>query len=143
MKYPKFYWNKNIDTCVCTIKYENKLFTGTAQCHPDDEDMKSKLTGEIIAELRANIASLTYQRDYELLPQLKALKQLYYSINQNKDFNPKSIEAKALYRYIKRTEDELSMAKDIIKDLKLELKTYIDTKEKFYQEIRRKRKLNS
>ena len=140
MKYPKFYWNEEFTHCICEKKYNNKIFQGHAYCHPNDEDFKNHLTGEIIAELRAAIEVLRYERDFEVRPQLKTLKQLYNSIKHNKHFNPKSIEAKALFKHIKRLEEDLEMIKSLIADQKQQLKDYIDRKEKLYQDIRRKRK---
>ena len=42
-------------TSICEMIYDNKTFIGTAQCHPDDEDVASERVGAIIAESRAAI----------------------------------------------------------------------------------------
>lgn len=139
MKYPIFKWDNENKICICDIKYNNLIFSGTAKCHPDDQDMVSELTGGIIAELRANIKCLCHQRDCEIKPKLQAIRQVYYSINQNQEFNPKSFEAKAIFKHMKFLEKELKDIRLEIKNLKLELKTYIALKEEFYQEVRRRR----
>ena len=97
-KQPEYFWNEEHGIASASIYYKNYTFTGKAYCHPEDRDMMSKLTGQTIAEMRATIKYLKFVRDCELQPQLKALKQLYYSMNYSKHFDPKSYEAKMLYK---------------------------------------------
>lgn len=135
-KQPEYFWCEENGTAFCTIFYNNYTFTGEAQCHPDDRDMMSKLTGQTIAEMRATIKYLRFIRDCELQPQLKALKQLYYSMNYSKYFNPKSYEAKMLYRQINILKEDLTNIKIEITNIKTSLKEYIERKEKDHQKIR-------
>lgn len=135
-KQPEYFWNEENGTAFCTIYYNKYSFMGEAQCHPDDRDMMSKLTGQTMAEMRAIIKYLRFIRDCELQPQLKALKQLYYSMNYSKYFNPKSYEAKMLYRQINITKEDLSNISIEISNIKKSLKEYIERKEKDHQKIR-------
>ena len=91
MKKEKVIYNYNEDTGIafCTIYEYGLEFMGAALCHPDDKDMKSERTGCEIANRRAYIHLLCHERDNIIAPQLKALKQLYYSINKSKNFNKK------------------------------------------------------
>lgn len=135
-KQPEYFWNKENGTAFCTIYYNKYSFMGEAQCHPDDRDMMSKLTGQTMAEMRATIKYLRFIKDCELQPQLKALKQLYYSMNYSKYFNPKSYEAKMLYRQINIVKEDLSNINIEISNIKKSLKEYIERKEKDHQKIR-------
>jgi hypothetical protein len=54
----KFDYHNGVATCK--IKYKNKLFTGTAVCHPEDKDFEGERTGLYIAETRAVIQGLRH-----------------------------------------------------------------------------------
>lgn len=133
---PEYTWSERYGTATCTLFYKNYEFTGVANCHPDDQDMMSKLTGQTIAEYRATLQYLRFIRDCELQPQLKALKQLYYSMKHSKYFNPKSYEAKMLYRQINILKDDLKENKYLIDFTKKELEAYLTTKERDHKQLR-------
>lgn len=135
-KQPEYFWNSEQGMAFCTIYYNQYTFTGEAQCHPDDKDMMSKLTGQTIAEFRATIKYLRFVRDCELRPQLKSLKQLYYSMKHSKHYNKKSYEAKMLYRQIRFLEEDIDVVNIELDNLKQSLKEYIVLKEKDHQQIR-------
>ena len=71
-------------------------FTGVAYCHPDDLDFASERTGLFIAESRAIIKVLIFQRDHEIKPALATLNHLYSNMRTSKYYNPKSYEAKMI-----------------------------------------------
>jgi hypothetical protein len=135
-KQPEYTWSERYGTATCTLFYKNYEFTGIANCHPDDQDMMSKLTGQTIAEYRATLQYLRFIRDCELQPQLKALKQLYYSINHSKHFDPKSYEAKMLYRQINHLTEDLKENKYLIDLTKSQLEAYLITKERDHKQLR-------
>lgn len=135
-KQPEYTWSERYGTATCTLFYKNYEFTGIANCHPEDKDMMSKLTGQTIAEFRATIKYLRFVRDCELRPQLKSLYQLYYSINRSKNYNKKSYEAKMLYRQIRFLKEDIAVVSEEIDNLKQSLKEYITLKEKDHQQIR-------
>ena len=99
----------------------------------------SEKVGCEIAYCRAAIESLKYERDYIIKPSLKALKQLYYSMNRSKYFNPKSYETKMLRRQIECWEFDLLTVNEMIDTERVWLKNYIDTKEALYINLRIKR----
>ena len=135
-KQPEYTWSERYGTATCTLFYKNYEFSGVANCHPDDQDMMSKLTGQTIAEYRATLKYLRFIRDCELQPQLKSLKQLYYSMNHSKYFNPKSYEAKMLYRQINHLTEDLKENKYLIDLTKSELEAYLTTKERDHKQLR-------
>lgn len=139
MKNVVYEWQPEEGLAICKVYYNNIEFKGTASCHPDDIDMCSKMTGQTIAELRAEIKKLQHIRDNELRPQLKVLNQLYYAMNRSKEYNKKSYESKMLYRAIKNISNELDMIKEMLDNDRKFLKEYIDLKDIYYKNIRSRR----
>lgn len=135
MKY-EYDWSPEFGVATCTIYDHDKKFYGAARCHPDDEDMKNRLAGQNIAEARASVQYLKHIRDNELRPQLKILKQLYYSMNRSKHFNRKSYEAKMLFRQINRITKDIEDVNRDINTLKIMIKNYIEQKDEEYKKIR-------
>lgn len=136
---PIFHYDKETGCSTCVIETKYGKFSGTACCHPGDMDMASEKVGCEIAYSRAAIDSLKYERDNVIKPSLKALKQLYYSMNRSKRFNPKSYEYKMLKRQIECWEFDLAMIGDMIDTERTWIRDYINTKEALYQNIRANR----
>ena len=101
--------------------YDNNItITASAQCAPEDKDIQSPFFGVDLAETRAWRKYYAYIRENRIKPQLNVLKQLYYTMKHSTQFNPKSYEAKMLFRQIKFQEEDLAYIKQEIKDLKRE-----------------------
>ena len=136
---PIFNWDEETGISSCIVSDGEKVYTGFAQCHPDDEDMKGQKTGCEIAFRRARINALRGYRD-ELKIQLKALNQLYYSMNRSTKFNEKSYENRMLYRQIRMINFDLTTTKEMIATEQENLRTYIKEKDEFYNKTRMRRK---
>ena len=135
-KEPHFEWDENLGQATCIIEdSQQRVFFGLATCHGNDMDMKSRRTGEEIAFRRARMDYLRQQRD-DILLELKALKQLYYSMNQSKRFNPKSYENTMLQRQIRIKTFDLDTIKEMLASERESLKNLIDEKDKFYKQVR-------
>lgn len=143
-KEPVFEWNEEIGQAYCVITdKKDRVFVGTATCHPDDADMKSRRTGEEIAFRRARIESMRAVRS-DLQNELDALNQLYYSMKQSTRFNPKSYENIMLQRRIRATTFDLDTIKEMLATERENLRNLIQEKDKFYNQIRAHRnKVNS
>lgn len=137
-KQPEGIWNEETGTATVNIFYNDKIFTGVAQCHADDMDFCSSKTGFYIAESRAAIALYQYRRD-ELKQQLAALNQLYYTMNKSTHFNPKSYEATMLWRQINFVKADLANIKIMITRLKEDLREYLRLKEELRTKLRKNR----
>lgn len=137
MKQSEFYFENGIAKCVLHNKYGT--FKGEAKCHPDDFDMESEKVGCEIAYSRATINSLIHARDNVIIPSLKALKQLYYSMNRSKYYNKKSYESKMLWSQIQNWQTDLDTVKSMLATERKMLNDYINTKEALYQNIRKQR----
>lgn len=135
----EYFWNDEAGLAECHIHYKKYTFCGIALCHPEDEDMKSRLTGEKIAEARATAAYLKHVRDHELRPQLKALMDYYHTMYKNAAFSEISYENKILQRKIHFLEDDLETINKTIVLVNKNLTDFLSQKEKLYQKIRSKR----
>ena len=133
----KFYEQTGISTCK--LIYKNKTFIGKAKCHKDDQDMKSEKVGCEIAYYRAIIEALKYERDSIIKPSLKALRQLYYSMNRSKRFNSKSYENKMLWSQIYNWQLDLDAVNLLLATTREMLRNYIETKENLYKSVRMNR----
>ena len=138
---PTFEWNAETGIAICIIHTPFGDFGGSATCHTDDKDMMSEKVGCEIAYHRATIKMLTYQRDCQIKPALKALKQLYYSMKHSKQFNKNSYEAKMLWGQIRNWTCDLDTINEMITTIKTMLKDYIEIKEHLYQHIRKQRQI--
>ena len=137
---PKVEWHEEIGTAVCSITdVYNRTHIGTAVCHPEDFDFMSEKTGCEIANRRAEIKALKSHIQNELKPRLRALKQLYYSMNKSKYFNENSYENKILQSQIHLIINELDTTKEIIAELEYDLIEYINKKDEFYRRLRKMR----
>ena len=135
---PIFHWDEETGVSSCILSDGERVYTGFAHCHPDDEDMKGEKTGCEIALRRAKIAALRGYRD-ELKIRLSALNQYYYSINKSHKFNEKSYENKMLQRQIRQINFDLDTTKEMIATEELSLRAYIKSKDVFYTQTRKRR----
>ena len=138
-KKPQFMWDEKTGVAVCILQGEYGTFSGEASCHPDDQDMMSEKVGCEIAYSRAMIESLLHIKNNIIKPSLGSLKQLQYSMKHSKKFNPKSYESKMLWGQIQNWEDDLATINAILATERKMLRNYIQTKELFYQSIRKQR----
>ena len=141
---PQIEWEEDIGLASCTLTdtYDRK-YIGTSICHPDDLDMMNEKTGCEIAHRRAEIMMLKGYVKNELKPRLRALKQLYYSMNRSQYFNEKSYENKMLQSQIRVIKNELDTTNEIIAELEYDLSRYLNEKDEFYKKVRRHRKIES
>ena len=139
MKQPKFEWNPEEGIATCTIyDSDNQGHVGVAKCHADDADMMNEKTGLDIAYQKAVIEGYkAYKRKCSI--ELKALKQLYYSMKHSKKYNKKSYESIMLYRQMKIKEEDIAAAQSLISVAKMNLKMFISQKDAFYKTVRKRR----
>lgn len=135
---PIFHWDETSGKAACIVSDGEKVYTGFAQCHPDDRDMTSEKTGCEIALRRAKINALRGYRD-ELKIRLSALNQYYHSMNMSHRFNEKSYENKMLQRQIRQIKFDLDTTKEMIAGEELSLRAYIKSKDVFYTQTRKRR----
>ena len=127
---------------VCYIYNGDLVFKGEACCCFEDRDFCSEITGCTIAGMRADIKYLKWVKENEIKSPLKAFKHLASCITSSNKFNKNHYESKMLYKTIKKYEDDLKNINAEIKNIKEDLKFYIDEKDKLYQRLRNKVKAN-
>lgn len=133
---PTFEWVEELGQATCIIEdKQGHIFIGTATCHTDDQDMKSRRTGEEIAYRRARIEQMQHIRENVKL-ELQALNQLYYSMKHSTHFNPKSYENKMLQRQIRGKTFDLDTIKEMLATERENLKNMLQEKDKFYNQVR-------
>lgn len=134
-------WNNELGLAQCIITDKSNGITfkgyGKAQCHDEDEDFKSHMTGMYIATCRAQIDILRQKRDYDMKPGLMALKHLQSTMINSKLYNPTSYESQRLTSEIMNMEKEIEYLNSNIQDLKEGLKIYLEHKEALYQNLRK------
>ena len=136
---PRFEWDEEKGIATCTIYYKNKKYTGSATCHELDNDMKSEKAGTQLAIWRAEIDYYKHIKNDEILPSIRALKHLYSTMVQSKQFNENSYENKRLWKQIRSYEADLTVINHELAVLKENIKDYIQEKDKFYKQIRKHR----
>lgn len=136
-------WDEEYRHAYCGIKTpDGNTVVGEAICHPQDVDMVSEKTGCTIAERRAYIKYMQYQKENILKPELKALKKFYNVVNQSKYYDEQDYTNQMLIRHIKRLEEDIASLKQEIETEKINLRDYISTKDTFYQEVRKRRQID-
>ena len=120
MSYKTSYkWNKESGEAIAKIEdTDGNIFIGIAKCHPDDAAHKSEYLGTEIAEIRARMNMIRHIRDTEIKPALKALKHVQANMETNKQYNPRSYEARTVRRQIKIKEADLKAIKELIESYK-------------------------
>ena len=134
-------WDAEHGVFRCVIPYKASSGAefegiGIAECHPDDSDFMSELTGSVIAGYRAEIDLIKKINKYEINPAIVALKHVYCSMYHSKKYNPNNYEAIRLKKELAHLMDEYAENKIAIQNLRDYLSQYINDKDKFYQKVR-------
>jgi hypothetical protein len=123
-------WDKEHGLSICTIEYNGFKFYGYAQCCPEDEEFKSEMTGGNISTWRAEVAVMKHIKRCEIEPKIAALRHVYFTMAHSKQYNPKSYEARRLFREYQNLLDDLDEINAEIKDTENLLKDYIESKDR-------------
>ena len=134
--YPKYEWNSEYGFATCTLLIDGVEISGSAYCALEDKDFMSEKVGMEIAEKRAIINGMKYTVKYNLLPQIKVLKQVIQQIESSKKFNSRDYEYKMIRRQLKIKESDMAEFKRQIADLEAYLKSYIRVKDDVHKRLR-------
>lgn len=142
------HWDEEHGVTRCILNYTTPAGIllqgiGIAECHPEDAEFMSELTGSMIAEYRAEIDLIKKINNYEIKPAIVALKHVYCTMRHSKKYNEKSYEAIRLKKELAHLMDELEENKLVIKDIRHNLNQYIDKKDKLYRDIKNRAKINN
>lgn len=139
----QYKWNEETNTATVSCETLNgEILSASATCHPDDADMCSRQTGNIVAEFRLLIKCHQYEKNNILRPQLKILYHLKSLYERDPNYNEHSYENKMLRKQIRIVEEEIEATKKDIENIRKELKDFIDCKDSFYRKVRKHRGQN-
>lgn len=132
-----FTYDPELHRTTCKRNVHNKVYIGTAQCHPHDYDFENKLTGQHYAYTRSMLKEMCALRD-EYKIQLKALLHLQNIFEQNcNTFSDESYYLRKQIQFIQRDIDDM---KYLIQATRNDLRTTIQEKDKLYDKLRSGRK---
>jgi hypothetical protein len=134
--YPKYTWDAHYGFAECTILVDGMEISGSAYCAKEDREFMSEKVGMELAEKRAIINGMKYTVKYNLLPQIKVLKQVLQQIESSKKFNPQNYEYKMIRRQLKIKEADMAEFKRQIADLEAYIKSYIRIKDDVHKRLR-------
>lgn len=123
---------------TCDFRFEGKVFTGHANCLPEDMEFWSENVGCFIAQTKAELKAMRYMRA-EARKELKVLVDFQKRLECCKNYNSKSFEARRLRKEIYLYKNKIENISNSINDTELYLKDYIKGKENLYQKLRAKR----
>lgn len=131
-----FEYQESSGIVICKITIDNRIYVGSARCHPDD--IYAKRVGEKLSYDRASIKYLREKRN-ELIMQLKGLRHLLSIYNQSSRVKKENYEYKMLSRQIVALENDIYEIKYVIDEIKEVDKQYV----KNYTRIIQREKANS
>lgn len=132
-----FDYDPDLHRTTCKRSVHNKIYIGTAQCHPHDYDFENTLTGQHYAYTRSMLKEMCDRRD-EYKIQLKTLKHLYNIFEQNCG-DCSSSECYYLRQQMKYIQRDIEEIKDLIKETRNDLRSTIAEKDRLYSKLREKR----
>lgn len=132
-----FDYDPKLHRTTCRRLVHNKLYVGTAQCHPHDYDFENKLTGQHYAYTRSMLKEMCDRRD-EYRIQLKTLKHLYNIFEQNCG-DCSSSECYYLRKQIQYVQRDIDEMKYLIRSTRNDLRTTISEKDRLYTKLRESR----
>jgi len=134
---PDFKWDEDNGLSILVIYDDkNRAFTGIAECHKDDSDMKNEKTGYEIALQRAEL-SLYKQHIKDLKAERKVLQTLCSTYKAHPKFNKEDWEFKILAKKIASLSEDIATFQGIVKQRQYDLDAYLRMKDGFYQKVRK------
>ena len=130
MRFLKGDFNAATGISTVVIEHMNHEFIGTAKLHPEDINFGSSYTGCTLAELRATIKALKYERK-QVHRQTKEWTRFLNACTGCKKFNRYSNTAKVVFRQYNRQVKYMNDLAEEIKKLKNDETTIIKTRDKY------------
>jgi hypothetical protein len=134
-------WDEEKGIATYTIKHKGAVIQGFATCHEEDSDMKNKMTGFTLAEMRCTIKYLKHIKNNELKPQLIAYKHFLSLLKQDKNYDENSYSVVLLLKQINRIEEEITIFNNEISEITKMLDDYLEQKKILYTQLKRAKKI--
>ena len=116
-------------------------FFGSANCHPEDKKNASEYAGCALAELRATLAALKYERKFAKMKSDEAL-DFVKACEGYAKFDPESDTAKVMYRQLNRRIKRVNDLTDQINDLLEKIKTFGQRRQIILNALKRKKEMS-
>ena len=113
MKFINSYFNSDCGNSTVIIQHLGKKFVGTACIHPDEKEKASSYAGCQIAEIRAEILALKYERKLKKT-ETDAMIKFVHACECYKFFNKEENSARVVYRQLNRRIAEVNKLTDEI-----------------------------
>lgn len=123
------------------MQHFGKKFYGFANLHPDDAENASEYAGCTLAELRATLAALKYERKIAKKKSDEAIDFIKACEGYAK-FDPESDTAKVMYRQLNRRIKRVNDLTDQINDLLEEIKVFAQKRQIILNAIKRKKEMS-
>ena len=120
---------------IAVVKTKYGTFTGVARLHPDDAEYESQFEGCKYAEYRAMIKAGKEELK-ELRQRLKGLEILQRDLQDGKEYNSMSFEARRLRKRIYEYKSEIQTMEHTIKNSEKLISNSWDSRKKMLDKIR-------
>lgn len=137
MKYHTSNYNSENNAAMVWVQHLGHIFSGTAHAHPEEE-YPSEFVGCEVAERRAVISALTYERKLAK-EDLKKYQDFVKACECYKNWNKEDPSAKIVYRQLNRRIKQVNDLTEEIKNCEDLLKRYLVTREVLKKRLKEKK----
>lgn len=124
-----------------TMQHLGKKFIGIAYLHTNDKNNASEYAGCALAELRATVKALKYERTIAKKKSDEAL-DFVKACEGYAKFNPKSDTAKVIYRQLNRRIKRVNNLTDEINELLEEIRTFGQRRQIVLEAIKKRKEMS-
>ena len=135
MKFITSSYNAETGEMKVIMQHLGKKFVGIAKTHPEDMEMASELTGGTLAEIRATIKALKYERKLAKEKSDAAL-DFVKSVTCYSKFNSEDASAKSMYRQLNQRIKKVNDLADEINELYDTLDTLLALRKKYINKLK-------
>lgn len=135
MKFITSSYNAETGEMKVIMQHLGKKFVGIAKTHPEDMEIASELTGGTLAEIRATIKALKYERKLAKEKSDAAL-DFVKSVTCYSKFNSEDASAKSMYRQLNQRIKKVNDLADEINELYDTLDTLLALRKKYVNKLK-------
>ena len=141
MEFVNSTYDSESGTSIVIMRHMGERFLGTAYVHPKDMENASEYAGCNLAELRATVKALKYERRLAKYRADEAIDFLK-SCECYKNFDKESPTAKVIYRQVNRRIKRVNDITDHINDLLEQIKVFASRRQIIINAIKRKKEVS-
>ena len=141
MKFISSEYASHLGRAIVTMQHLGKKFVGIANAHPDDAENASEYAGCALAELRATVRALKYERKIAKNKSDEAL-DFVKACEGYAKFDPESDTAKVMYRQLNRRIKRVNDLTDQINDLLEKIKIFGQRRQIILNALKRKKEMS-